>query len=262
MAGIARSDSGQRELPSVTGRRLRLTPERRIFVSAGPGRDALKVLPEFPVLYSRDGQVGTVAYTRCVRRTRRMLCRPGSEGDRTHPASHEAIVLPVPHEGTCQGVPPLRREPYAGLRRVSHEQCPERSRRRGRRVLARRLRARADRRGARAAGGVARDVRATPRGAARVPGGPRRRAGRSAGRPEALQTVLVGFRGVEDAAGTFSDIIAAWIQPAAVEMMDALALQAAEPPSAACRSDATSLTRWTGAGTPVWHSTRTAALTR
>jgi hypothetical protein len=32
--------------------------------------------------------------------------------------------------------------------------------------------------------------------------------------------------------------------------------------SKACRSDATSLTRWTGAGTPVWHSTRTAALSR
>src|SRR6185437_2616764 len=28
--------------------------------------------------------------------------------------------------------------------------------------------------------------------------------------------------------------------------------------SKACRSDATSLTRWTGPGTPVWHSTRTA----
>jgi hypothetical protein len=61
---------------------------------------------------------------------------------------------------------------------------------------------------------------------------------------------------------TFSDIIAARIQPAAVEMMDALALQAAEPPSAACRSEATSMTRWTGAGTPIWHSTRTAALSR
>jgi hypothetical protein len=151
----------------------------RIFVSAGPGRDALKVMPEFPVLYSTGGQVGTVAYTRCVRRTGPVLCRPGSDGDRTHlDGRHEANVLPVPHEGTCQGVPPLRREPYAGLRRVSHEQCPERSRRRGRRVLARRLGARADRRSARAAGGAARDVRAAPRGAARVPGNPRRRAGR------------------------------------------------------------------------------------
>src|ERR1039457_2328148 len=100
----------------------------RIFVSAGPGRDALKVMPEFPVLYSTGGQVGTVAYTRCVRRTGPVLCRPGSDVDRTHlDGRHEANVLPVPHEGTCQGVPPLRREPYAGLRRVSHEQCPERS---------------------------------------------------------------------------------------------------------------------------------------
>src|SRR6266568_5251527 len=32
--------------------------------------------------------------------------------------------------------------------------------------------------------------------------------------------------------------------------------------SKACRSDATSLTRWTGPGTPVWPSTRTAASTR
>jgi hypothetical protein len=46
--------------------------------------------------------------------------------------------LPVPREGTRQ-VPPLRREPYADLRRVSHEQCPERSQHRDRRVPARRL---------------------------------------------------------------------------------------------------------------------------
>jgi hypothetical protein len=149
-----------------------------IFVSAGPGRDALKVMPEFSVLHSRVGQVGTVAYTSCVRRTRPVLCRPGSERDRTHPGGGpRGDRLPVPHEGTCRGIPPLRREPYAGLRRVSHEKCPERSRRRGRRVLARWLRARADRRGARAAGGAARDGRARPRGAARVPGGPRGRAG-------------------------------------------------------------------------------------
>jgi hypothetical protein len=32
--------------------------------------------------------------------------------------------------------------------------------------------------------------------------------------------------------------------------------------SKACRSDTTSLTRWTGPGTPVWHSTRTAASAR
>jgi hypothetical protein len=40
---------------------------------------------------------------------------------------------------------------------------------------------------------------------------------------EHVLTVLVGFCGVEDAAGTVSDIIAARIQPAAAEMMDALA---------------------------------------
>jgi hypothetical protein len=51
---------------------------------------------------------------------------------------------------------------------------------------------------------------------------------------EAVQAVLVGFRGDEGAAGTVSDIIAARIQPAAVEMIDVLAaLQAAEPPSGA-----------------------------
>jgi glycolate oxidase len=46
--------------------------------------------------------------------------------------------------------------------------------------------------------------------------------------PEAVQTMLVGFRSVDDAAGTVSDIIAAGILPAAVEMMDALAIEAAE----------------------------------
>jgi glycolate oxidase len=46
--------------------------------------------------------------------------------------------------------------------------------------------------------------------------------------PEAVQTMLVGFRSVEDAAGTVTDIIAAGIVPAAVEMMDALAIEAAE----------------------------------
>ena len=46
--------------------------------------------------------------------------------------------------------------------------------------------------------------------------------------PEAVQTMLVGFRSVEDAAGTVSDIIAAGILPAAIEMMDALAIEAAE----------------------------------
>jgi len=46
--------------------------------------------------------------------------------------------------------------------------------------------------------------------------------------PEAVQTMLVGFRSVEDAAGTVSDVIAAGILPAAIEMMDALAIEAAE----------------------------------
>jgi glycolate oxidase len=46
--------------------------------------------------------------------------------------------------------------------------------------------------------------------------------------PEAVQTMLVGFRTVEDAGGAVSDIIAAGILPAAVEMMDALAIEAAE----------------------------------
>jgi glycolate oxidase len=46
--------------------------------------------------------------------------------------------------------------------------------------------------------------------------------------PESVQTMLVGFRSVEDAAGTVSDIIAEGILPAAVEMMDALAIEAAE----------------------------------
>jgi len=46
--------------------------------------------------------------------------------------------------------------------------------------------------------------------------------------PESVQTMLVGFHSVADAAGTVSDIIAAGILPAAVEMMDALAIEAAE----------------------------------
>jgi len=63
--------------------------------------------------------------------------------------AYEAIVCQSRTGGTCQGIPPLRREPYAGLRRVSHEQRPERSRRRGRRTLGRRLWAGAGHRGAR-----------------------------------------------------------------------------------------------------------------
>ncbi|SDN09024.1 FAD-linked oxidase C-terminal domain-containing protein [Actinacidiphila guanduensis] len=46
--------------------------------------------------------------------------------------------------------------------------------------------------------------------------------------PETVRTMLVGFHSVADAAGTVSDIIAEGILPAAVEMMDALAIQAAE----------------------------------
>jgi glycolate oxidase len=46
--------------------------------------------------------------------------------------------------------------------------------------------------------------------------------------PEAVQTTLVGFRSVEDAAGTVSDILAAGILPSAVEMTNALAIEAAE----------------------------------
>jgi glycolate oxidase len=46
--------------------------------------------------------------------------------------------------------------------------------------------------------------------------------------PESVQTMLVGFHSVEDAGGAVSDIIAAGILPAAVEMMDALAIEAAE----------------------------------
>jgi glycolate oxidase len=46
--------------------------------------------------------------------------------------------------------------------------------------------------------------------------------------PQTVRTMLVGFRSVEDAAGTVSDIIAAGIVPAAIEMMDALAIEAAE----------------------------------
>ena len=50
--------------------------------------------------------------------------------------------------------------------------------------------------------------------------------------PEAVQTMLVGFASVEDAGGAVSDIIAAGILPAAVEMMDALAIEAAEAATA------------------------------
>jgi glycolate oxidase len=46
--------------------------------------------------------------------------------------------------------------------------------------------------------------------------------------PETVQTMLVGFHSIDDAAGAVSDIVAAGIVPAAVEMMDALAIEAAE----------------------------------
>ncbi len=46
--------------------------------------------------------------------------------------------------------------------------------------------------------------------------------------PEAVQTMLVGFHTVADAGGAVSDIIAAGVLPAAIEMMDALAIEAAE----------------------------------
>jgi glycolate oxidase len=46
--------------------------------------------------------------------------------------------------------------------------------------------------------------------------------------PEAVQTLLAGFRSITDAAGTVSSIIAAGIVPAAIEMMDALSIEAAE----------------------------------
>ncbi|SEN97494.1 FAD-linked oxidase C-terminal domain-containing protein [Actinacidiphila rubida] len=46
--------------------------------------------------------------------------------------------------------------------------------------------------------------------------------------PETVRTLLLGYRTVEAAAGTVSDVIAAGIVPAAVEMMDALAIEAAE----------------------------------
>jgi glycolate oxidase len=46
--------------------------------------------------------------------------------------------------------------------------------------------------------------------------------------PEAVQTVLAGFRTIDDAGAAVSAIIAAGVLPAAVELMDALAIEAAE----------------------------------
>jgi len=46
--------------------------------------------------------------------------------------------------------------------------------------------------------------------------------------PECVQTLLAAFTGTNEAGSAVSDIIAAGIVPAAIEMMDALAIQAAE----------------------------------
>jgi glycolate oxidase len=47
-------------------------------------------------------------------------------------------------------------------------------------------------------------------------------------RPQAVQTVLAGFRSIDDAGAAVSAIIAAGVLPAAIELMDALAIEAAE----------------------------------
>jgi glycolate oxidase len=47
-------------------------------------------------------------------------------------------------------------------------------------------------------------------------------------KPETVQTLLAGFDTMDDAGRAVSDIIAAGVLPAAVEMMDALAIEAAE----------------------------------
>ncbi|HEX8630081.1 MAG TPA: FAD-linked oxidase C-terminal domain-containing protein [Catenuloplanes sp.] len=47
-------------------------------------------------------------------------------------------------------------------------------------------------------------------------------------RPEAVRTLLAAFRGTDDAGAATSAIIAAGVVPAAIEMMDALAIEAAE----------------------------------
>jgi glycolate oxidase len=46
--------------------------------------------------------------------------------------------------------------------------------------------------------------------------------------PESVRTLLAGFRTTDDAGGAVSAIIAAGILPSAIEMMDALAIEAAE----------------------------------
>jgi glycolate oxidase len=47
-------------------------------------------------------------------------------------------------------------------------------------------------------------------------------------RPETVQTLLGGFHSMDDAGAAVSEIIAAGVLPAAVEMMDALSIEAAE----------------------------------
>ena len=47
-------------------------------------------------------------------------------------------------------------------------------------------------------------------------------------KPETVQTLLAGFRTTDDAGGAVSAIIGAGVTPAAVEMMDALSIEAAE----------------------------------
>src|SRR4029453_17844707 len=46
--------------------------------------------------------------------------------------------------------------------------------------------------------------------------------------PEEVRTLLVGFRTTDDAGAATSAIISARVLPAAIEMMDALAIEAAE----------------------------------
>jgi glycolate oxidase len=46
--------------------------------------------------------------------------------------------------------------------------------------------------------------------------------------PQAVRTLLAGFASTDEAGGAVSDIIAAGVLPAAIEMMDALAIEAAE----------------------------------
>ena len=47
-------------------------------------------------------------------------------------------------------------------------------------------------------------------------------------KPEAVQTLLAGFRSTDEAGAAVSGVIAAGILPAAIEMMDALTIEAAE----------------------------------